>query len=116
MGLGASKSAADVAKIAQTTIPYRPPLGPVNPSTVQHHVPLLSFRDPSHAWLVGGSPAHCLLRDASSDERTEDTPNQPLLRADNPQVYFDLALGRYGDATPLVRLTPCQPTQHIYQH
>ena len=25
------------------------------------------------------------------------------MRADNPQVYFDLALGRYGDATPLVR-------------
>ncbi len=32
MGLGASKSAADVAKIAQTAMPYRPPLGPVNPS------------------------------------------------------------------------------------
>ena len=110
MGGGESKP-EDIARIAAEDAPFNPPLGspnPVRPSLV--------------SWLL-----LCLVKLASSSLEKQLRkvgisccallfPSNEVTyccRQVNPLVFFDLQLGRYGDAVKLGRVVmvgrPCLP-------
>ena len=87
MGAGGSKP-EDIAKLAQDDGGYKPPLGPPNPVSCCQ----ACRRSGCEASPNGvGSPVI----------KQNDLPHLPQ---ENPIVWFDMRLGRYGDATPLGRI------------
>lgn len=99
MGQGGSKP-EDVAALAKTPdASYKPPLGPPNPC-------VLWGLSGSRKWVAPppmppADAAHCANRNPTTSAMWVLSS---LVGSSNAVVFFDIRLGRYGDATPLGRV------------
>lgn len=101
MGAGASVSKDAVLKAAQTKVAFMPPLGPPNPvSLIARHARVTRW---AHMRLKQclGNPNKSVFNSGSSISLYISTIT--VLQA-NPKVFFDISLGRYGDAVPIGRI------------